>query len=207
MNMSRTLAEPITLNATQIKAASHLLGKAFQDDPLMVYLIPDAGKRSRLLPSLFRVVAHYCQRYGTVYTTSDLDGLACCLPPGQTQSTVRLVLTSLSGPPVQIGLAGLRRYMHAARYLAEAHERAALGDHWYLWALGIDPEQKGHGFGGKLLETVLQQARAQHLPCYLDTENPRNIPFYQQHGFRQVSDATIAGSDVHVYAMLWEPEK
>lgn len=55
--MSQALAEPILLNASQINAASHLLGRAFQDDPLMVYLVPNAGKRRRLLPTLFRVAA------------------------------------------------------------------------------------------------------------------------------------------------------
>jgi predicted GNAT superfamily acetyltransferase len=54
---------------------------------------------------------------------------------------------------------------------------------------------------------VLRQAEAQGKPCYLDTENPRNVPFYGQFGFRQVSETPIAGSDVRVYAMLWEPDE
>lgn len=174
----------------------------------MVYLVPDAEKRKRLLPALFRVVVRYCLRYGTIYTTMNLDGLVCCLPPGQTTTTInRLILTSLSGPPVQFGLLGLLRFLRASTYTNEAHERAAPGAHWYVWVLGVEPERQGYSFGGKLLQAVLRRARAQNLPCYLDTQNPRNVPFYQQHGFRQFSEATIAGSDVQVYAMLWEPGK
>lgn len=173
----------------------------------MVYFVPNKAKRKRLLPVLFRVVIRYCLRYGIIYTTSGLDGLACCLPPDQAKTIGRLVLTSLSDAPVQLGLTGLQRFLHASKYTGQAHKQAAPGAHWYIWVLGIDPERQGHGFGSQRIETVLQQARIQRLPCYLDTQNPRNVPFYQRHGFRQVSEAIIAGSDVHVYAMLWEPDK
>lgn len=205
--MSQAPVESITLNAIQINRAAHMLGSAFQDDPLMIYLVPNAEKRNHLLPALFRVVIRYCSRYGIIYTTPDLDGLACCLPPGQSKTIGRLVLTSLSGAPVQLGLGGLRRFLHASTYTGEAHTRAAPTDHWYVWVLGVEPERQGYGFGGKLLQAVLQQARAQNLPCYLDTQNPRNVPFYQRHGFRQVSEARISGSEVFVYAMLWEPDE
>ena len=172
----------------------------------MVYLIPHAEKRRQLLPALFRVVVRYCLRYGVIYTTPESDGLVCCLPPGQTPTIVRLVLTGLRGAPFQIGLAGLRRFLHAARYTDEAHARTVAGHHWYVWVLGVDPTCQGCGLGSQLLQIVLQQARVQRLPCYLDTQNPRNVPFYQRHGFRQVSQSPIAGSDVQVYALLWEPD-
>lgn len=206
--MTQTSDRPITLQATQIKAAAQLLGNAFQNDPLMVYLTPNADKRSRLLPSLFGVVARYCLRYGTIYTTPDLDGVACCLPPGQTIPTIgRMLRSSLRGAPVQLGLSGLLRFLHASKYMDETHEQVAASAHWYLWVLGVDPQRQGHGFGGKLVQTVLQQARAQNLPCYLETENPRNVPFYQQHGFRLMREISIPGSEVHVSALLWESER
>lgn len=206
--MTQTSDRPITLQASQLKAASQLLGKAFQNDPLMVYLTPDASRRRRLLPALFGVVARYCLRYGTIYTTPDLDGVACCLPPGQTMPTIgRMLRSSLRGAPVQLGLSGLVRFLHASKYMDEAHEQTMAGAHWYLWVLGVDPQQQGHGFGGKLVQMLLQQAREQNLPCYLETENPRNVPFYQQHGFRLKSETVVPNSEVHVYAFLWEPEQ
>src|SRR5579859_3868850 len=99
MGMSQAPTEPITLNATEVNAASQLLGRAFQDDPLMVYLVPDAEKLRRLLPSLFCVVTCYCLRYGAVYTTPGLDGLACCLPPDQHRNVIRLMLIGLCAIP------------------------------------------------------------------------------------------------------------
>jgi ribosomal protein S18 acetylase RimI-like enzyme len=204
--MSPAPTAPAMLNATQVEAAAHVLARAFRNDPLMVYVMPNEEKRQRLLPALFRIPVHYCLRYGIIYTAPDLDGLACCLPPGQsTTTTVRLALASLRSIPVPLGLTGLRRFLNASKHMDSAHKQAAPGAHWYLWALGVNPERQGQGLGSQLLQTVIRQAGTQCLPCYLDTQNPRNVPFYQQYGFRQVSETTISGSDVHVYAMLWEP--
>lgn len=206
IRMSHTTNEPIALAISQVNAAAQLLGSAFHDDPLMIYLIPDAARRARLLPSFYRFVARYCLRYGFVYTTPDLAGVVCCLPPGQTTLTAgRLLRISLQGAPVGIGLATLRRFMHFTVYADKAHEQAAPGPHWYLWALATEPEQQGRGLGGQLLQTVLHFAGTEQLPCYLETENPRNVPFYQHHGLRLVGDTTVAQTELHIYALLWEP--
>jgi predicted GNAT family N-acyltransferase len=172
----------------------------------MAHVLPNAQRRRRLLPSLFAVVVRYCLRYGVICTTSGLEGVVCCLPPGQTTTIGRLTLMSLSNPPLQLGLTGLRRFLQTSSYTDQAHKQAAPGAHWYIWALGVDPAYQGHGFGGQLVGAVLRQAATQGLPCYLDTESPRNVSFYQQFGFRQVSEALIVGTDVRVYAMLWEPD-
>jgi hypothetical protein len=200
-----TPSDPITLNAPQIEAGAHVVARAFQRDPLMAYVLPDPQKRQRLLPVLYRIVVRYCLRYGVIYAAPSLEGLICCLPPGQTTSIGRLALISLSSPPLQLGSTALRRFLRASKTADRAHEQVAPGAHWYIWALGVDPTFQGHGFGGQLVRTVLQRARAQRLPCYLDTENPRNVAFYRRYGFRQAREAVISGSDVHVYAMLWEP--
>ena len=198
--------EPILLNGAQAKAGAHLLARAFQNDPLMVHVLSDAQRRKRLLPILFGVVVRYCLRYGAVYTTSGLEGVICCLPPGQTTTIGRLALISLSDPQLQLGPTGLRRFLRASSASDRAHKQAAPGAHWYIWSLGVDPACQGHGFGGQLVGAVLRQAAAQGLPCYLDTENPHHVSFYQQFGFRQMSEAMIAGTDVRVYALLWKPD-
>jgi len=199
--------EPIILKAPQAEAGAHLLAKAFQHDPLIAHVLPNVQRRRRLLPALFGIVVRYCLRYGVVYTTSGLEGVVCCLPPGQATTIGRLALISLSDPPLQLGVTGLRRFLQASSYADQAHKQVAPGAHWYIWTLGVDPTYQGHGFGGQLVGAVLRQAAAQGLPCYLDTENPHNVSFYQQFGFRQVSETLVASSDVRIYAMLWEPDE
>jgi hypothetical protein len=43
------------------------------------------------------------------------------------------------------------------------------------------------------------------LPCYLETENERNLPFYERHGFEVVSDGEVPKRGLRVWAMVREP--
>lgn len=204
--MPQSLTGQTLLQPAQVEHAARLLGRAFQDDPLMAYISPSEARRRRKLPAFFRVAIRYCLRYGAVYTTEELDGVACSLPPGQTDPSVsRLLRIVLSGTLWLPGPLELRRALHATTYTDETHASTAPGPHWYLWVLGVEPEKQSRGTGGRLLQTVIQQARGQGVPCYLETENPRNVPFYQKHGFRLVHEVAIPKSNVHIYALLWEP--
>src|SRR5215472_8486365 len=46
-------AEITTLTDRQVPEAAATLARAFHDDPLMVYAIPDAAERARLLPEVY----------------------------------------------------------------------------------------------------------------------------------------------------------
>ena len=39
------------------------------------------------------------------------------------------------------------------------------------------------------MEPCLSIVDASHLPAYLETPNPRTIPFYERHGFEVVGEA------------------
>ncbi len=196
-------SELIRLPANQARSAATVLARAFHNDPLMQYLMPGETRRTRWLPSLFSIVVRYCLAYGEVYTTPGLDGVACWLPPGETNpSFVRLARIGRRSPPVGMGLAGLRRFLRVARYTEEIHTHLAPQAHWYLWALGVEPACQGQGLGGLLMQPVLARARAENLSCYLETMNSVNVPFYERHGFHVVSEGEPPGSGLRIWAML-----
>ncbi|WP_376796204.1 GNAT family N-acetyltransferase [Thermogemmatispora sp.] len=206
--MSQPKCEPILLSAEQAGPACQVLGRAFQHDPLMVFVIPEERRRALLLPGLFAMTVHYCLRYGQVYASPGLEGVACWLPPGNTTPTFeRLLSIGLRFPPLRLGPRSLWRIGQAERYAARQHALHTHGPHWYLWALGVDPPCQGHGIGSALLRVVFQQADAHHLPCYLETQNPRNVAFYERHGFRVVSETPIPHSQgLRLWAMLREAQ-
>ena len=73
----------------------------------------------------------------------------------------------------------------------------SLPHHEIFW-LAILPEARGKGIGSRLLKPVLGNADAEKVGCYLVSSNPRNIPFYQRHGFNQsslipISTLTLVG--------------
>lgn len=203
------LSEPVSLTRQHCEQASHVLSRAFYHDPMLRFLIPDDAKRARLLPSFYRIVARYCVSYGKGYIMPELDGVACWLRPGDTTpGMIRLARIGMRGAPVGIGLSGLRRFMAVARYSEQIHARCAPGSHWYLWVLGVEPTRQGHGIGGRLMQPVLAKASASGLPCYLETMNESNLPFYEKHGFRVVNEGVVSGvhdapgHDLRVWTML-----
>src|SRR5260221_11341613 len=197
---------PIRLHARQVKAASELLGRAFMKDPMWEYLAPGLARRARVLPPSFGITVRYSLRYGEVYTTPALDGVACWLTPSAAPPSLsQLIRLSIHGAPLEVGLMGLLRYTAVENYTGEIHKRTRPGRHWYLWVIGVEPQRQGQGIGARLEERELAQAQAGGLPCYREATNEANVPFYQKHGFKVVSEGEIPSRGLRVWAMQREP--
>jgi GNAT superfamily N-acetyltransferase len=74
-------------------------------------------------------------------------------------------------------------------------------EHWYLPWFGVEAASHGTGLGSLLMSSCLMTVDAHQLPAYLETPNPRNIPFYERHGF-EVTGRAIAGEFPPVTFMM-----
>lgn len=86
------------------------------------------------------------------------------------------------------------------------HKQFAPGPHWYLWGLGVEPTHQDKGVGSALLQPVLREADKDGLPCYLETQNETNLPFYHKHGFAVMSDGVVPKGSLRVWAMVRKPQ-
>jgi len=57
---------------------------------------------------------------------------------------------------------------------------------WFLDVVAVAPAAQGQGLGRALVRHGLQRARAGGCPAFLETGNPRNVPFYESLGFQVV---------------------
>jgi ribosomal protein S18 acetylase RimI-like enzyme len=73
--------------------------------------------------------------------------------------------------------------------------------YWYLPWLGVDCARQASGLGSDLLEQCLMRVDVDHSPAFLETPNPRTVPFYERHGFR-VTSISQAGGCPPVTSML-----
>lgn len=55
--------------------------------------------------------------------------------------------------------------------------------HWYLRAVGTRPDSQGRGLGAAVVAPVLARCDELGIPAYLESSNPRNLPFYLRLGF------------------------
>ncbi len=202
-----TTAEAVQLPQTQIKDAGEVLARAFHDDPLFIWVLPDESKRARVLPWFMTFFARYCHRYGEVHTTAEnVEGTAVWVPPGRyPMSVTRLMLRGWILAPLKLGTRGYGRMMSAVNYWEKLHKRDVPPRHWYLMILGVDPPRQGRGIGAALLRPALAQADAERLPCYLETVKARNVPFYQRHGFEVLVEGDLPRDGPHFWTMKREP--
>ena len=93
------------------------------------------------------------------------------------------IRTGLFLLPLKMKRAEYRRIQLLDKAADRLHGQAITGPHWFLLVLGVDPTHQGQGVGGALLPPVLELADRDHLACLLDTNNEKNLAFYQRYGF------------------------
>lgn len=145
--------EIIRLKAPQIPAASEVLAKAFENDPVFSYIFPKEDEtRIGKIKQLFLVSLRYSQLFDSIYTTDALKGVAIWIPPGKYPmgfwQTFQLALTM----PFKLGWGGMGRGIGLFNKIEECHQECMSEPHWYLNVLGVDPAYQGQGVGGKLIE-------------------------------------------------------
>jgi hypothetical protein len=77
--------------------------------------------------------------------------------------------------------------------------------HWYPPWFGVHAGSQGQGLGGQLMDHCLRVVDQGHLPAYLESPNPRNVSFYERHGF-VVAGVAEAGACPPIVFMLREAQ-
>jgi ribosomal protein S18 acetylase RimI-like enzyme len=184
--------EIVRLRDDQIVEATAVLGRAFQDDPAWTWVLPDAARRARLLPWLFRMGFELLD--AELWTSAGpIRGCARWLPPGRPRVHVVPALRAAVATPLRLREA-TSRFLAYSRAVDEARRRAVPGPHWYLAGIGVEPGARRKGLGSALLQPGIEAAERDGVPAALLTNAEDNLSFYGAHGFEVVlEDATPAG--------------
>ena len=179
-------AAVLTLREAEVSEAAGVIARAFFTDALTVHLYPDHHVRARLTPLMFEAFVRYDQRFGQVDRLPGFTGVASWLRPGATLATPeRMAEAGFDDLPDDIPLAQLEAFFGVVE---GALKGADPEPHWNLRLLGVDPVAQGSGHGATLLRHGLERADASGHPCFLETFEERNVPFYLRHGFALVVD-------------------
>ena len=178
--------------------------RAFYDDPLQAWAVPDASRRLELLQAMFELITRVISiPLGESYVDVGLGTAAFWVPPGRWGEPVapeaRDALRVLDG---QLSSEITHRFAVANEVMHAAHPTEP---HWYLQGLGTDPGVQRTGLGSAVLQPVLQRADATGVPCYLESTKATNVAFYERHGFSVLSTLDIAEEGPTLWAMWREP--
>lgn len=178
-----------------------LLGRAFQDDPMWVWMAPDPVRRARL-GAMFAQLVRRRARDGTLWTNDARTGAAAWARPGEWKlrpsENLRMAVPFLRtvGP-------GLARDRMAA--LARLESLHPPEPHWYLEIIGADPTRRGRGIGSSLIAPVLERCDAEGIGAYLESSNVANVPLYRRFGFVETDEVALAEGAPAIYPMWRDP--
>ena len=169
------------------------LAAAFQDDPVLSWLIPSAQRRPTALQRFFAIEARAIALPHGRSVAAGEQGAALVLPPGHWRAPFAVQLrhgagfTRAFGPRLPLAFAVLTA-------LERRHARHVPGPHVYLPYIGVVPAAQGQGLGTALLAPVLERCDADGVPAYLEASSPGSARLYARLGFETVETVRPFGA-------------
>ena len=200
-----SMALPLT--AANIPSATHVLTRAFAEDPGLLFVLPDPNDRARLNTQLAEAALRYAVRCGApLVTDGAVRGVALWFPPDAPAPTAEdTTVTGIAAVPALIGDAAWERFARLIAHLDALHPVHAPEPHWYLAMLGVDPSWQRQGLGAALMEPVFARADRDEVCCYLEAPTAENARYYSNRGFQVVGETDVPQSNVHIWLMRRDP--
>lgn len=182
-----------------------VLSRAFYDDPVSMWMLPEDKSRTAGLAAYFGTVTRYHHLAGggvEVACDGPVIGAAALWdPPHRWKETVYTQFRML---PALIRAFGLR--LGAGRAVSDLLSAAHPEEpHWYLAVIGSDPAARGRGYGQALMRSRLDRCDAEHCPAYLESSKFENVPYYQRFGFAVTGEITLPAGGPTLWQMWREP--
>jgi GNAT superfamily N-acetyltransferase len=187
----RLRVETLSCDPETLEQVARVATEAFLDDPFFVFLSPNRRLRRRGLHIYWRGAVGCLGQRGLVLGVRGeggrIVGVAAFVKPdcyplpasAQLRQAAAALWALLPRPPALV--AG-SRYLWA---IDKVHPRERL---WYLELLAVDPSVQRRGIGAALQEHLYQEADADQLPSYLETQKEENLAYYRRFGYELVSE-------------------
>jgi GNAT superfamily N-acetyltransferase len=189
-----------------LRPAIATMVRAFEDDPVMVWLFPDEQMRRRQLPKFFaitfREVSSRHEGTELLVAGAAVLGGAIWVPPGAWRPSVWQQLRTTPRYALALGSRiGVASTTYGA--IVRCHPERP---HWYLSGIGTDPPVQGTGVGTELMRSRLARCDAAGQPAYLESSKERNVPFYERHGFQVIGELSLPGGGPTLWLMWRDPQ-
>jgi ribosomal protein S18 acetylase RimI-like enzyme len=201
---------PVTrLRAEDRCRAADVLGQAFTEDPLWAAIMPDEATRPTKLTRMFSDLTKLVAGARGLPLTAGTLSVALWMPPGRDLGLRAFLRSGFSTVRTTLALPAddRRRMLGALRQIGRKRGRHVPDPHWYLLALGTDPDHQGEGLGSTLVREGTRRADEAGARTYLETETEANVDFYSHLGFEVVEEMTIEDLDVPIWLMRREPSR
>jgi ribosomal protein S18 acetylase RimI-like enzyme len=193
------MAIPAVKTAKPSEEASVIdaLRLAFAADPAARWVWSDPHMYLESFPRFAKAFGGRAFEHGTAYYVDGYAGAALWLPPNvhPDMETLESLLQSTGSDQAQ------KDAFEVFEQMGSYHPGEP---HWYLPLLGVDPPHHGKGLGSAMMKHALERCDRENTVAYLESSNPKNIPFYERHGFKLLGTIQV-GSSPQIFPMLRKP--
>jgi len=195
--MTRPSTEIRSATFDEMPHAVAAIVAAFLTDPVARFAWPAPHDYLQVMPVATREFAGVSFEHGTAYMSADFCGTALWLSPGvhPNGEALEKVFRDTAKPE------HLDDLLATFEKMEQWHPEEA---HWYLPLIGVEPNAQGRGVGAELMRHAVARCDQERALAYLESSNPRNIPFYQRFGFEAMGEIQI-GAVPLVTPMLRRP--
>jgi ribosomal protein S18 acetylase RimI-like enzyme len=177
----------ITRQTTEL--ATEYLAAAFVDDPLMSWVLAsDHAARLENVKTWMRGDVIAALGYGHAYIDVEGQGVALWSPPEK---------NFYDNDALTAEMFELVAGAEPERADIVAEGLLAIGEHFpdatcfYLAIVGVAPEGRGAGVGGRLISRVLDICDEEGIDAYLESSNSRNVGLYERLGFEVTAEVQM----------------
>lgn len=200
--------EPMEAKIRKATAADHerltaTMARAFDDDPIANWFAAQDKRRARRIYDFMDVAFQICAPHGELYTTDDLQGGAYWTPPGKWKMGV---LQQIRLMPAMVRTASFRRLPAVVGGLNAIEKKHPHEPHYYLLALGVEPDLQGRGLGTKLMAPILERCDRERVPAYLESSKEKNVPLYERNGFAVTEKFQVPNGGPPIWLMWRDPK-
>lgn len=181
------------------------LASAFSEDPLFSWMAGSAPGTA--LEPKMRILFHTFLKLDLersehlVFADEDGIGVAIWKAPNQWKMSTGDMVRALPGMIRAFGTKA-PRMIGAVNAIEKVHPKE---EHYYLEGLGTRRDRQSKGIGSAVIRHMLDRCDAEGMPAYLESSNPRNVPFYARHGFETTGEIVVGKGAPTVTAMWREP--
>ena len=168
-----------TLNDKELVA--DILTRSFVDNKSVNYIIKQDEKKEQRLKRLMEYSFDICNLFGDVFISDDRKACALVVIPDRKKVTLKTILLDAKMALSVTGLLNIKKAISRESAIQKIHPDVPL---YYLWFIGVEPSQQGHGTGSKLLNEIIQKGLSENRTIRLETSTTKNIPWYEKHGFK-----------------------
>ena len=199
-------SEPVVraLTGSDWPGYSTVMGRAFEDDPVMNFVIsappPVAPRAGRLLTALAESHGPEAIALGAFAESGTLHGAACWTTPDHWRLPTSAYLRFA---PRLISTVGIRSMLRVS-VLAAIEKRHPSEPHYYLAAIGTEPKHQGTGVGSALMRPMIERCDEEGIGAYLESSKKTNLAFYHSFGFELREELVLKGGPT-MYLMWRDP--